>query len=115
MDEQTHELIRACPEGDVGERKLTYVEDGGRHFLLTRVDGELRGYRNLCKHQFLVMEDCDVDDESFQCPWHTVRYSLATGEVTDDSGFMGVEPLTRYGVEVRDGVVHLEVPKNERW
>ena len=48
-------------------------------------------------------------------PYHTVRYSFATGEVTDDSGLMGVDSLTKYETEVRDGIVHLRVPTNERW
>lgn len=115
MDDATHHLVRACPESEVVEGQLAYVENEGRHFLLTRVGGELRAYRNLCKHQFLVMEDCDVDDDSFQCPYHTVRYFLANGEVKDDSGFMGVEALTRYETEVRDGDVWMAVPKKERW
>ena len=109
------DLVRACPEADVRERELTYVESGGKNFLVTRVEGELRGYRNLCKHQYLVMEGCDVDEDSLMCPYHTVRYFLATGDVKDDSGFMGITPLTRYGVRVLDGWVHLEVPRNERW
>ena len=113
MDADTPELIRACPADEVRERELTYVDAGERCYILTRVEGELRAYRNLCKHQFLVMEDCDVDEDSLQCPYHTVRYYLATGEVKDDSGFMGVEPLTRHAVRVTDGVVHLEVPRNE--
>ena len=115
METETHDLIRACPDSEVQEKQLTYVEEGGKHFLLTRVEGELIAFRNLCKHQFLVMEECDVDDDSFRCPYHTVRYFLANGEVKDDSGFMGVEALTRYGIRVVDDTVHLEVPKNERW
>jgi nitrite reductase/ring-hydroxylating ferredoxin subunit len=111
----TVETVRACPESDVRERVLTYVEHGGRNFLLTRWNGEIRAYRNLCKHQFLVMDDCDVDADSLRCPYHTVRYFLATGEVKDDSGFMGVDALTRYPARVVDGWVHVEVPKTERW
>ena len=109
------DVIRACPEADVHEGELTYVEQGGKYFIVTRVGGELHAYRNLCKHQFLVMEGCDVDADSLRCPYHTVRYFLATGEVKDDSGFMGVEPLTRYPARVEEGWVVLEVPKKERW
>ena len=115
MTSATHELIRACADQDVKERQLTYVEHGGKNFILTRVGGEVRAYRNLCKHQYLVMEDCEVDDDSLRCPYHTVRYFLATGEVKDDSGFMGVEPLTRYPSRVVDGWVVLDVPRRERW
>ena len=115
MTSDAFEMVSACPEADVLEGKLTYVENGGRNFLVTRVGGELRAYRNLCKHQFLVMEGCDVDADSLRCPYHTVRYFLATGEVKDDSGFMGVQPLTRYAVRVEDGTVLLEVPRKERW
>ena len=61
------------------------------------------------------MDDCELDEDSLRCPFHTVRYFLATGEVKDDSGFMGVEPLTRYDVRVIDGDVYLEVPRKERW
>lgn len=107
--------IAACPDADVREGRLTYVERDGKHYLLTRVGGELRAYRNLCKHQYLVMDECDVDEDSLRCPFHTVRYFLATGEVKDDSGFMGVEALTRYPAKVVDGTVVLEVPVKERW
>ena len=107
--------IRACPEPEVRERELTYVEEGGRNFLLTRWEGEIRAYRNLCKHQFLVMDECEIDKDSLRCPYHTVRYFLDSGEVKDDSGFMGVEPLTRYPARVEDGWVVLEVPAKEKW
>lgn len=115
MSDDAHAWIAVCPDSDVTERQLTYAEQDGRNFILTRVEGQLTAYRNLCKHQFLVMEGCDVDEDSFMCPYHTVRYFLATGEVKDDSGFMGVEPLTRYEAEVRDGTVHVRVPHSERW
>ena len=108
-------LVRACPEADVEERRLTYIDVGGKCFLVTRWEGELKAYRNLCKHQYLVMEDCEVDEDSMRCPYHTVRYFLGNGDVKDDSGFMGVESLTSYPVRVIDGWVHLEVPANEKW
>lgn len=108
-------LVTACPEAEVAEKRLTYVDQGDRAFILTRWGGEIRAFRNLCKHQFLVMEGCDVDDDSLQCPYHTVRYFLETGEVKDDSGFMGIEPLTRYPVRVEDGTVVIEVPASDRW
>jgi nitrite reductase/ring-hydroxylating ferredoxin subunit len=108
--------VRACPAADVREHELTRVERDGKHFLLTRCDGELRAYRNLCKHQYLVMDECEIDEDSLRCPYHTVRYFLATGEVKDDSGFMGVEPLTHYPTRIDDdGWVVLDVPKKERW
>ncbi len=115
MDSETHELVRACPASEVQEGRLSEIAEGGKHFLLTRVGDELRAYRNLCKHQYLVMEGCEVEDGEFECPYHTVRYSLATGEVSDDSGFMGVEALTRYATQLKDGEVWLEVPKKEKW
>ena len=115
MDAETHELIRACSDSEVEEGRLTEIAEGGKYFLLTRVGGELRAYRNLCKHQYLVMEGCEVEGDEFECPYHTVRYSLATGEVRDDSGFMGIEALTKYGVQLKDGDIWLEVPKNEKW
>ena len=115
MDAETHELIRACPASEVREGSLTEIAEGGKHFLLTRVGDELRAYRNLCKHQFLVMEGCEVEGGEFECPYHTVRYFLATGEVADDSGFMGIEALTRYATQLKDDEVWLEVPKKEKW
>jgi nitrite reductase/ring-hydroxylating ferredoxin subunit len=115
MSTEAIELIPACREADVRERELTYVEQGGKNFLVTRVAGELKAYRNLCKHQYLVMEGCDVDEDSLRCPYHTVRYYLRSGEVKDDSGFMGVDALTRYATRVVDGMVYLEVPRDERW
>ena len=107
--------VRACPEVDVREHALTHVERDGRHFLLTRWQGEIRAYRNLCKHQYLVMDECELDEDSLRCPYHTVRYFLATGEVKDDSGFMGVEALTQYPARVVEGWVVLDVPRKERW
>lgn len=109
------ELIRACAETAVEEGRLTHVEHEGKAFLVTRWQGEIKAYRNLCKHQFLVMDECELDEDSLRCPFHTVRYFLATGEVKDDSGFMGVEALTSYPVRVESGEVWLEVPRRERW
>ena len=86
MTDATFDLIRACPESDVREKQLTYVEQGGRNFLVTRWNGELRGFRNLCKHQYLVMDDCPIQDDSLRCPYHTVCYSLDSGEVTEMEG-----------------------------
>ena len=67
-------------------------------------------YQNRCPHQGRVMHECEVDEDSLGCPFHTVRYFLADGSVKDDSGFQGVDGLTRYEVELRDGEVHVFVP-----
>lgn len=109
------ELVDACAADEVREGELTHVEQGDKAFLLTRWGGDIKAYRNLCKHQYLVMDDCELDEDSLRCPFHTVRYFLADGRVKEDSGFMGVEPLTSYPVRVAEGRVVLEVPKNERW
>ncbi|MEM7246760.1 MAG: Rieske 2Fe-2S domain-containing protein [Acidobacteriota bacterium] len=114
MSESPTLWIPTCPETDVTEGCLTHHETEGRAFLLTRVEGEIRAFRNLCTHQFLVMDDCEAEGDSFQCPYHGVRYALATGEVTDDGGFNGIQALTSYPIRVTDGTVELEVPERER-
>jgi nitrite reductase/ring-hydroxylating ferredoxin subunit len=115
MNAQDVELVRGPTENLVEEGKLLYLEDKDRHFLITKADGELRAFRNLCKHQFLVMEDCKVENGSLECPYHTIRYSCTSGEVTEDSGFNGVEGLTVYPTSVEAGTVFIHVPQNERW
>lgn len=88
--------------------------DGGRS---VRIDGRLVAIFRVgvdevialdgrCLHREGPVAEGVVRDGVVTCPWHFWRYELATGALIGNPG----KGLRRYRVEVRDGIVHVDLP-----
>ena len=94
---------------ELRERSTELVEVDDRKYLLYFDGEEIRGYRNVCPHQYgpvaegLVHAGADGRTK-VTCPWHGWEYDLATGENPVES----IERhLPRIDVTVEDGDVYV--------
>lgn len=81
---------------------------GEEEVLLVRKGDEVYAIGYLCSHQDMELEGGHLEGDSWVCPHHGARFSLATGEALS---MPAVEPVPRYDVEVRGGAVFLKEPQ----
>jgi nitrite reductase (NADH) small subunit len=80
----------------------TLVEHDGHAIAVFRVDGEIHAFENTCPHEGNPLIEGDILGGNLTCVYHGWTFDLATG-----SCLVGEEPVRRYPVEVRDGVVRI--------
>jgi nitrite reductase/ring-hydroxylating ferredoxin subunit len=107
---------RLCGVGDVEERTAREFRFGeGRDafsMLLTRRDGELRGYVNACPHFQLPLNApsrpdrlMTIDGERLKCAHHLALFCPLTGLCVD--GPAKGDSLIRVPLDIRDGAVFI--------
>jgi 3-phenylpropionate/trans-cinnamate dioxygenase ferredoxin subunit len=80
----------------------TRVLLGEEEILLVRRGESVYALGYLCSHQDMELEGGQMEGDSWVCPHHGARFSLATGEALS---MPAVEAIPRYDVEVREGSV----------
>jgi NADPH-dependent 2,4-dienoyl-CoA reductase/sulfur reductase-like enzyme/nitrite reductase/ring-hydroxylating ferredoxin subunit len=76
----------------------------GEPVILVRRGSEVRAIGAVCTHYGGPLAEGLVVGDTVRCPWHHARFSLRTGEAV---GAPALNPVLRYGIEVRDGTVYL--------
>jgi apoptosis-inducing factor 3 len=74
----------------------------GQPVLVSRQDDEIFAVSATCTHYGANLTEGLVDHETVRCPWHHACFSLRTGEALRAPA---LNPLTRWNVEQRDGLV----------
>jgi 3-phenylpropionate/trans-cinnamate dioxygenase ferredoxin component len=106
--QQTGQRIPLCRAADVPDGAGTRIDrgttgttddvavfhDGGRFYALN----------DTCTHAQASLSEGWVEDGEVECPMHSGRFDLETGEAV---GMPAVRDTVAYRVEVRDGTVYL--------
>lgn len=79
---------------EAGGRSLAVGNSGGRYFAL---DG-------VCSHGAALLGDGYLEGDELECPLHSGRFCVFTGEATARPAR---EPVRSYPVDVRDGELHV--------
>jgi nitrite reductase/ring-hydroxylating ferredoxin subunit len=99
------EFVPAINLGDLREGEIVGREIGGEPLAFYLIDGQPYCTTDVCTHEFSLLSDGGfVEGGQVECPLHGARYDVKTGKVLAPPAF---EPLRRYPVEVRDGVVYV--------
>lgn len=89
----------------VGE--LAAVAVRGRKVVLVNVEGRVCAYEDRCAHQAVRLSEGRLEGHVLTCPAHEWQYDVRNGT--------GLNPacvqLERYAVDVRDGVVLVDVER----
>jgi nitrite reductase/ring-hydroxylating ferredoxin subunit len=83
----------------------TLVEHDGHVIAVFRVEDDVYALENTCPHEGNPLVEGDVLGRELTCAYHGWRFDLETG-----SCLHGDEPVRRYPVEIRDGVVRIALP-----
>lgn len=97
------DFVPVADAGDLWDGEMESYDLGGIDLLLVRVAGEYHAYHNSCPHQSASLVEGDLDGTTLTCRAHEWEFDLRTGA--------GINPrtagLTRYPVQLIDGIVHV--------
>ena len=91
------DFVKVAKRSDLPEGEMTLVEVGGERILLSNVDGDFYAIGEVCTHAEGPLSEGYIEGEEVECPWHSSRFNLKTGENTDPPAD---EPVIRYVVRV---------------
>ena len=108
--------VAALPLAELEAKGRALVKRGGRQIALFATPGGVRAIANRCPHEGYPLSEGTLAEGpggcTLTCNWHNWKFDLTTGEVAGGGDAVRVFP-----VEIRDGMVHVDVsdlPAEER-
>lgn len=98
------DLAAGVPLADVPSSGVLAGHVAGEPVLVCRVEGGLSAVSGACTHYGGALAEGLVVGDTVRCPLHHACFSLKTGEALAAPAF---DPLARWPVEVRDGLVRV--------
>lgn len=83
----------------------------GWRILLVRTSAGLFALEDRCPHQEQTMGGGLIHERSIECPWHSVAVDLATGEILNTMGFLGMPPMRVFPVREEAGRILIDLPE----
>jgi len=107
-------LIPVAPLAKLKRNKPICVEHRGVPYCVVKTkDGEIRSFVTVCTHDDLAMFPPDARNGKLICPFHEAAFDAATGKLAKSSR-KKAKRLPMVGVEIIDGVIHIEAQKKHR-
>ncbi len=100
----------AAAEREVAEGGLLGRDVEGERIVLTRVDGALYAFTDICPGTPMPLNAGQVREGVLLCPWHDCRFEVSTGRRLDREG----TGLTEVPVAVRDGGIRVALRPSRR-
>ena len=88
--------------GDVEEGRVKIVRVGDAPIGLTKIDGDLFAFADICTHDDGPVAEGELDEYVIECPRHGAKFDIRTGKVKQ---LPAVTPIPVYAVRVEDDVV----------
>lgn len=99
MDE---EFVMVASVDDLPSGRMTCVKVEGHRLLLANVDGTFYATDDTCTHEDASLSSGSLHGDYVKCPLHGSRFSLRTGEPTEEPAD---EPVNCYPVRVEGNSV----------
>ena len=100
------EMMTVCKAGEIPDGESSVVTVGGKDVAVFFHEGQYFAIDDQCPHAGSSLSSGHVENGVVTCPWHGWRFRLSDGAWADN-------PRVKtgcYSVQVRDGLVQLEVP-----
>jgi nitrite reductase/ring-hydroxylating ferredoxin subunit len=97
--------IEVADEADVPPGEAIVVS-GVEPVAVFNVDGQLHALADTCSHARASLAEGFVEDGAVECPRHSARFSLTTGEALCKPA---TQPVAVYPVAVVGGKIRIEV------
>lgn len=91
-----------------GEKFIFDLDDATR-VIIVKIDEDFYAIEELCSHDFLSMEEGEIEGDQITCPFHGARFCLKTGEVLGPPAY---EAVASFPVRVENGMVQI---RDSRW
>lgn len=98
--------IDASASEDVKEGRILALYLHDTPLALTRVQGTVRAFGDICTHDGGPLNEGDISDGCVVCPRHGARFDLITGKPT----FPAVAKVPIYAVSERGGRIFVTLP-----
>ena len=85
------------------------LEYAGTKVLLTNVEGTVYAVESKCSHFGLPLENAALCGHRLRCPFHHACFDVRDGKQLEAPGMDG---LTTFGVEIKDGAIYLSEAPN---
>jgi 3-phenylpropionate/trans-cinnamate dioxygenase ferredoxin subunit len=105
-------MIEACAFDELQPGTVRRVEIDGVPVAVVRCGDRVLAVNDVCSHANVSLSDGSVwcDELEIECPKHGSTFSLISGE---PATLPATQPIAVYPVEVVDGVVHVDVRREE--
>lgn len=90
------EFVFAAKAGEVREREILALVIDDVPLALTRLNGEVRAFGDICTHDDGPLAEGKIDGPCVVCPRHGARFDLFNGKPT----FPAVTPIPIYAAKV---------------
>lgn len=89
--------------------KLMFDLDDATRVIVVKIDESFYAIEELCTHDYLSLEEADIEGSEIVCPFHGARFCLKTGVVTEQPAY---EDLTTFPTRTNEGMVQI---RDHRW
>ncbi len=100
-------MTPAIADAELWDGELLGLELAGERVVLVRIDGVAHAYVDRCAHLGVKLSEGTLVGHTLTCRAHGYAFDACTG--------CGINPasasLRRLPLEVRDGMIHVEVPR----
>jgi apoptosis-inducing factor 3 len=96
----------AANDSDLSEGEILGVAIAGTNIALYRLDGAIFATSNVCSHEFAFLSDGFFENGYIECPLHSARFDVKTGEVLCAPA---TEPIATYPVRLEGGKILVQL------
>ena len=83
--------------------------DDTTRVIVMKIDEGFYALEDVCTHDYLSLEEGDIEGDQIICPFHGARFCIKTGEVKEQPAY---EDLTTFPTRLADGMVQI---RDHRW
>ncbi len=91
------DFVRVAYTKDIPHSQMIEVQVDGQNICLANIDGKYYAIGNICTHEGGPLADGKLEGYHVECPWHSSKFDVRTGEVTNPPAN---EPEQVYEVKV---------------
>lgn len=99
-------FIKVAKLSEIKEGEIKLVIVNGIEVCLTKIQGEISGFKNSCPHQDMPLEDGILEDEELTCLYHGAKFNVKSGKVLS---MPAADDLQMFKVKVEGEDVLVEV------
>ena len=96
------EFVAVAKLGEIEEGQVKVVRAGDVPIGLTKVEGELFAFADVCTHDDGPVAEGELDEYIIECPRHGAKFDIRTGKVRQ---LPAVTPIPVYAVKVEGDTV----------
>ncbi len=97
-----NDFVVVAKVNEIEEGKVKVVRVGDAPIGVTRVEGELFAFADVCTHDDGPVAEGELDEYIIECPRHGAKFDIRTGKVRQ---LPAVTPIPVYAVKVEGDAV----------